>query len=811
MVLYNFKKIQVVPPASDFVDIILSKTQRKTPTVIHRHYQISNIRKFYMRKVKYTQQNYYDRLTAIIDDFPLLDDIHPFYSDLMNVLYDRDHYKLALGQINTARQLITNIGKDYLRMLKFGDSLYRCKQLKRAAMGRMCTVLKKQAASLQYLEQVRQHLARLPSIDPDVKTLLLCGYPNVGKSSFVNQVSRVDAEVQPYAFTTKSLLVGHCDHSFQRYQILDTPGIIDHPLEERNTIEMLSITALAHLQASIVFLIDISEQCGYSIETQVALFESIKPLFVGKPLVVGLNKIDVLKPEDLREDAKSLLRRLEAMAGVTMIPLSTHSTEGVSRVKETACDKLSAMRVDQKLSTLNRDAVLRKLHVAMPTPRDHKQRPANIPDAYFAKKEREAREKEGEMKGDDGVAVTEVKIKASNVKPGKGEGGTGGFVKKKRNVNEQARPNWVGKYDKWRENLWDQANSDPNWDPTTFQADQRENYLLSNDEWRFDNIPEIMDGMNVADWIDPEILEKLKYLEEMEEERIEEETEQAEKDKETDFFPTAEQEAAIRSMVHEKKMSKLTHDEKQGSDGQVLIPRAKKREGRGIDDFEAAMTGAGLDAGRAVARMRERSVGRERKRKRDDEEEEGGDMEEDGGREVSVSRERSTSRARSKTPREEGLKDEAQLEKVDKMKKKSQKRPNKKAKKGEGDRVILNMKPKHLSSLVLSYSSLSSKQMFGLHIKYHSISFSFLRLLIRSLLTLLLHLIYLLQLRFILQSLLSWCLTSRSTCTSLSTDAHFPSSVFFHISSFLFFVISLSLSLSSYTSFPHSRYSSSRI
>ena len=32
MVVYNFKKITQVPTAKDFVDIILSKTQRKTPT-----------------------------------------------------------------------------------------------------------------------------------------------------------------------------------------------------------------------------------------------------------------------------------------------------------------------------------------------------------------------------------------------------------------------------------------------------------------------------------------------------------------------------------------------------------------------------------------------------------------------------------------------------------------------------------------------------------------------------------------------------------------------------------------------------------
>ncbi len=83
---------------------------------------------------------------------------------------------------------ISSISKDYNRLLKFGDSLYRCKQLKKAALGRMATIMKRQASSLKYLEQVRQHLARLPSIDPNTRTLLVCGFPNVGKSSFVNKV-----------------------------------------------------------------------------------------------------------------------------------------------------------------------------------------------------------------------------------------------------------------------------------------------------------------------------------------------------------------------------------------------------------------------------------------------------------------------------------------------------------------------------------------------------------------------------------------------------------------------------------------------
>ena len=53
---------------------------------------------------------------------------------------------------------------------------------------RMCTIMKRQHQSLTYLEQVRQHLSRLPSIDPNTRTLLITGFPNVGKSSFINKV-----------------------------------------------------------------------------------------------------------------------------------------------------------------------------------------------------------------------------------------------------------------------------------------------------------------------------------------------------------------------------------------------------------------------------------------------------------------------------------------------------------------------------------------------------------------------------------------------------------------------------------------------
>jgi len=214
---YNFKSICKIPTSTELIDISLSKTQRKTPTQISAGFKIQRIRKFYMRKVKFMQDSLNEKLGGIVDGFPKLNDIHPFYADLMNVLYDRDHYKLALGHINKAKSITDSIANDYVRLLKYGDSLYRCKMLKRAALGRMCTLVKKLKSSLSYLEEVRKHLGRLPQIDTNARTLIVTGFPNVGKSSFINNVSNANVDVQPYAFTTQNLFVGHTDYKYARW------------------------------------------------------------------------------------------------------------------------------------------------------------------------------------------------------------------------------------------------------------------------------------------------------------------------------------------------------------------------------------------------------------------------------------------------------------------------------------------------------------------------------------------------------------------------------------------------------------------
>ena len=69
-----------------------------------------------------------------------------------------------------------------------------------------------------------------------------------------------------------------------------------------------AITALAHLRAAILYIMDVSEQCGHTLEEQIELFNGIKPLFANKPLLVVLNKVDVVRPEELSEEKQELLK-----------------------------------------------------------------------------------------------------------------------------------------------------------------------------------------------------------------------------------------------------------------------------------------------------------------------------------------------------------------------------------------------------------------------------------------------------------------------------------------------------------------------
>ncbi|KAL7270972.1 Nucleolar GTP-binding protein 1 [Rhizina undulata] len=640
----TWKSIAPVPTSEEFLDIVLSRTQRRLPTQIRAGFKISRIRAFYLRKVKFTEQTFAEKLGAILETFPRLQDIHPFHSALMNTLYDADHFRIALGQLSTAKHLIEQIARDYVRLIKYAQSLFQCKQLKRAALGRMATITKRLKGSLEYLEQVRQHLGRLPSIDPNTRTLLICGYPNVGKSSFLKSVTRADVDVQPYAFTTKSLFVGHFDYKYLRFQAIDTPGILDHPLEEMNTIEMQSITAIAHLRSAVLYFVDLSEQCGYTVEAQVKLFHSIKPLFANKIVFLVVNKIDAMQPEDLDPERQAMLQTILKSGEVEMLRLSCHTEEGVMDVRNTACERLLASRVEQKLknamgSAAGKEAqdILNRIHVARPI--GGVEREAFIPDAVLARKKYD--------KNDPNKPKLERDIEME-------EGGAG-----------------------------------------VYNVDLKKNYLLEKDEWKHDKIPEILNGRNVYDFIDPEIEAKLQALEE-EEEQLQasgfyDEPEDIEDDEDAELRRKAEyireQKQLIRNAARSKKSLK----------NRAIIPRTAG-QGKKLSEMESHLDKLGFDTTSISERARSKTRGRSTARGRAGSEGVDAMDMDDAPKKKMTPIERAKSRARSQNRRDDGIVDEGARTKADKLAKLQQKKMNRMARQGESDRHTTASLAKHLFS-----------------------------------------------------------------------------------------------------------------
>lgn len=629
--MYSFKEIKTVPPSKQLIDICLSATNRKTPTVIHPGFKITRIRSFYMRKVKYCQTVFTDRFQAILEGFPKIDDIHPFYADLCNVLYDRDHYKLALGQVSTTKRIIDSIARDYVRMMKYADSLYKCKKLKRAALGRMATAVKRADGTLAYLEQVRQHLGRLPSINPATRTLILCGYPNVGKSSFMNIVTNAKVDVQPYAFTTKSLFVGHLDYNYVRWQVIDTPGVLDHPLADRNSIEMTAITALAHLPAAILFFIDVSEMCGFLLTDQVALFHSIKPLFRNRPLLIILNKTDLRKVSELSQEEQELIKSMTDDSThdrpIEVFETSCMLREGVDQARMRACDWLLDMRVSQKTKSGKADVVRARIHMTDVQRRED--RPPCIPQSIVDKKNGIVEE---QMKGEDDEEFETEKDRMIRL------GGAG-----------------------------------------VYYPDYCKKAILDNPDWKYDVIPEFLDGKNVYDFIDPDIDAKLEALEREEALLLEEAKTWDDDEVLKEFYELKGMRGEMHSMRRQKKLEGSLN--KARNHHQV-----KRKVTRSMSEVVEEMELLGHDTSKIRGRAKQRQNTLKRLRSASMSL---GDDDDVSAPARKFLRARSLSLSKGFSSEEAGLKAEIQ-------RRKKMKTRNKLGKKGENDRTIPDWKPKHL-------------------------------------------------------------------------------------------------------------------
>ncbi len=238
-----------------------------------------------------------DKLKSIIDAVPEIEELHPFYQDYIDITVGVDSMKQALGALNWAYGILSQLEREYANKIKRNPS-EKASSIQREAYGRIASVINKIEKDLDFLDFAKSSLRNMPTIDFDATTIVIAGFPNVGKSTLLRQLSGADPQVANYPFTTKGIQIGHTERHWKSIQFIDTPGLLDRPVLEMNDIEMNAIVALEHLADAILFIFDGSETCGFHLESQYNLLKQIEKIFSEIPMIYLFNKMDIEQDEE---------------------------------------------------------------------------------------------------------------------------------------------------------------------------------------------------------------------------------------------------------------------------------------------------------------------------------------------------------------------------------------------------------------------------------------------------------------------------------------------------------------------------------
>jgi nucleolar GTP-binding protein len=201
-----------------------------------------------------------------------------------------DALRASLSEITWAARQTRAIRDETMSKLRRSDTETARKHRKQV-FARVADIVEEVEEDFLRVGAARDALRDLPEIRPEEPTIAVAGYPNVGKSSFVNGVTRASNETATYPFTTRAVQVGHVERDRLRYQIVDTPGILDRPVAERNEIERQAESAVAHLADAVLFVVDASASCGYPLDAQLRLRDELEERF-DVPVLTVRNKTD---------------------------------------------------------------------------------------------------------------------------------------------------------------------------------------------------------------------------------------------------------------------------------------------------------------------------------------------------------------------------------------------------------------------------------------------------------------------------------------------------------------------------------------
>ena len=303
-----FDKISTVPKGDELIDKAFSRANRagrgKTIKVAAER-----------SRVKTASNILSDNLKNIVRRFPNFDELPKFYLNLTDVIVGVESLKMSLASVQWAGEKIHKLSYEYIS--RIGDKNTKDPTIvRKQAFGRMASIIREIDSDLEFLGEARNKLRKLPTVS-DLPTIVVSGFPNVGKSSFMSTVSSAKPKIDTYPFTTKGVSVGLIFKDNDRYQIIDTPGLFDRPLSKRNKIELQAILALKYLGDVILFIIDPTETCGYTLEEQLSLKDELKNEF-DIPMLIVANK------DDMADDMKKL--------GIWDMSMSCLTGENVSEV-----------------------------------------------------------------------------------------------------------------------------------------------------------------------------------------------------------------------------------------------------------------------------------------------------------------------------------------------------------------------------------------------------------------------------------------------------------------------------------------------
>ena len=294
--------IPTIPTPQELLDKGFSRGKKQADLIrsqkIPKHLKGKRIEE---RRVVTSCQVIKDKLKSILDAVPEIESLHPFYQDYIDITVGVDSMKQSLGALNWAYGILTQLEKEYGAKIRKNPS-ERASAIQKEAYGRISSVVNKIKNELDFLDFAKQNLRNMPTIDFEATTIVIAGFPNVGKSTLLKQITGANPQVANYPFTTKGIQIGHTERHWKNIQIIDTPGLLDRPILEMNDIEMNAIVALEHLADAILFIFDASETCGFHLDNQYNLLKQIEKIFSEIPIIYLFNKMDLIENKEYLEE-----------------------------------------------------------------------------------------------------------------------------------------------------------------------------------------------------------------------------------------------------------------------------------------------------------------------------------------------------------------------------------------------------------------------------------------------------------------------------------------------------------------------------